>query len=500
MKQSAFLFVLILFASCSPLFAQKAKTITEIINQETEQIETYDTSGFGEYQVAIRFPYASARVLNKADYDSIQAFSKISVEYIYTKYTHSQPHQKELDRDRFEALQRIAPDLFTNPRINWDILVQTSATTAEDARGLFHGFVITYQPPVTEARKMRIKSNLDNIVDCAKKRPPEGSPEFPGGRDSMNLWLKQNIKFPVKELKTKGMTRTALVEFEIDVATGLPALVRTTKGVSPAHNDHIKTMVSKMPEWSEGISEVQFSMLLTFTYTEDGRQVIDVSPLRGYDPEKCRGIQSDSLVGSVMDRHKEWEKMLVVEDVTGSMMPYIADLLLWNALKGNLEKTQHFVFFNDGDKKDDDDKVIGSTGGLYHTKPQSVDKLEDKMIEAVVGGDGGDSPENDIEAILEGIKACPECKEVVLIADNSATPRDLELVEKIGRPVRVILCGVRSNINPAHLYIAWKTKGSVHTIKQDITSLTDLQEGQTLKVMGQTFKIVKGQLVETTRF
>jgi hypothetical protein len=174
-------------------------------------------------------------------------------------------------------------------------------------------------------------------------------------------------------------------------------------------------------------------------------------------------------------------------------------LLLWNALKGNLQQTSHFVFFNDGDNTPNAEKEIGSTGGIYHATPKNVEVLEETMIAAIAGGNGDDIPENDIEAILAGIKACPDCAEVILIADNNATPRDLKLVEQITKPVHVILCGIKYAPNPAHLYIAWKTKGSLHTIKEDIDTLAKMEEGQTIKVMGASYKIINGKFVPIGR-
>lgn len=481
--------------SISTLFGQKRISSKEILAQPVEEIAVFDTTGFGIYELAIRFNYGSPRILNPEAYKAIESYGKISVEYIYSKFTHSQPNQKALDSDRFASLQKLAPDLFKDTGIRWDVTVQTEANTPESARALFHGFVIRYQPPVTEARKEEIKTELDAVVDCAKKRPPADAAKYPGGPDALKTWLESNIKFPKDELKSKGSSKSAIVEFQIDNDSGKPTNIRVSKGASPKHNEHIKAIMGNLSGWGKGKPSIEFSLLIQFTIGEDGKARIESHPLRGYNPKDCKGLKSDSLVMKVMDRNKDWKKMLVVEDVTGSMMPFIADLLLWNALKGNLQNTDHFVFFNDGDSKETEEKEIGSTGGLYHAKPKSIEVLEETMISAIAGGDGDDTPENDIEAVIEGIKACPECEEVILISDNNATPRDLELISQITKPVHVILCGVRYAPNPAHLYIAWKTKGSLHTIKEDITKLKTMEEGQTITIMGRTYKILDGKFV-----
>lgn len=293
----------------------------------------------------------------------------------------------------------------------------------------------------------------------------------------------------------------ALVEFRIDTATGKPVDVRVSRGASKTHNETIKKIVQGMPSWKTGGSpDVEFSLLIRFDLTADGLRETEISPLRGYKPKECQFFKPDPTISNALTRNREkWKKMLIVEDVTGSMIPYVADLLIWNSLRSNMENTGHFVFFNDGDAKEDFEKEIGCTGGIYHVRPKSLTELEKMMVKAIAGGTGGDTRENDMEAVLAGIEACPDCTDIILIADNNATPRDLSLLEKVGKPIHVILCGIQYAPNPAHLGIAWKTKGSVHTLQQDITELAKMQEGDSIKVMGQLYRIINGKLVEISR-
>lgn len=102
-------------------------------------------------------------------------------------------------------------------------------------------------------------------------------------------------------------------------------------------------------------------------------------------------------------------------------------------------------------------------------------------------GSGGDAMENDIEAILKGIELSKNHKEIILIADNNAGPKDLTLLNQINQPDKVILCGVFKNINPAYLTLARKTGGSIHTIENDITHLIKINEGEIIKIEGQLF-------------
>src|SRR5690606_25496232 len=73
----------------------------------------------------------------------------------------------------------------------------------------------------------------------------------------------------------------------------------------------------------------------------------------------------DSTVVNIMNRHPSWKEMMVVTDVTGSMSPYLIQLVLWHNLNRNAHKVKRYVFFNDGDQLPDRKKKVGMTGGIY---------------------------------------------------------------------------------------------------------------------------------------
>jgi hypothetical protein len=204
---------------------------------------------------------------------------------------------------------------------------------------------------------------------------------------------------------------------------------------------------------------------------------------------------SDSTVLKVFERNDDWNDILVVGDFTGSMEPYIAEVMLWHHLSFDKNKNRAYVFFNDGDSKPDNEKKIGKTGGIYTYSGNDIDKLIDTAIKTVEAGSGGDIQENDIEAILYGIEKYPELETVVLIADNWSNMRDFEIYEKIDRPVKVILCGMNRVINLQYLNLAYKTGGSVHTIEQDLTDLLQLKEGETIRINDVIYTIKNGEFL-----
>ncbi|MGB0523559.1 MAG: hypothetical protein ACPGJS_11400 [Flammeovirgaceae bacterium] len=207
----------------------------------------------------------------------------------------------------------------------------------------------------------------------------------------------------------------------------------------------------------------------------------------------------DSVVYRVFDRHPAWQNMLVVNDWTGSMYQYGAQAVLWHRLNLIKRRDQvaidNFIFFNDGNMLPDDEKQIGNTGGIYQSKGESIKKLAHTMREVMLSGFGGDKPENDVEAILYGLQHAANFRELVLIADNRSAVRDMELLEQVNVPIKIILCGTDKEkpIHPDYLKMAQLTNGSIHTIAKDIMNLADKKEGDTIEVLGVTYILADGQ-------
>jgi hypothetical protein len=179
------------------------------------------------------------------------------------------------------------------------------------------------------------------------------------------------------------------------------------------------------------------------------------------------------------------------------MYQYGAQAVLWHRLHYEKDAVKYFMFFNDGNQKKDPQKRIGNTGGIYYGKPDSIEYLLKVMKLVAKNGYGGDIPENNIEAILKAIKIFKGYDELVMVADNKAAVRDMILLNKVNVPIKIILCGLEKNqtIHPHYLEIARRTKGSIHTIEEDISGLEFLKEREAITISGIVYKVKKGKLV-----
>ncbi len=209
---------------------------------------------------------------------------------------------------------------------------------------------------------------------------------------------------------------------------------------------------------------------------------------------------TDFVVSDVFDRN-DWVNMLVVTDLTGSMSPYAAQLILWLKLNAIEDRIKQYVFFNDGNTLPDDRKEIGHTGGLYEIRSKDYSVIESLALRCMRSGHGGDGQENDLEAVLHGVSICEDCEHLILIADNFSPVRDMALLEQIKKPVKIILCGVseETGINVEYLNIARSTGGSIHLMEQDLYNLIELNEGESIKIGGRTYIVDKDGFREERR-
>ncbi|CAF0777234.1 unnamed protein product [Rotaria sordida] len=197
----------------------------------------------------------------------------------------------------------------------------------------------------------------------------------------------------------------------------------------------------------------------------------------------------EHVVENVLSRNN-WTDILAVVDVTGSMQPCAAAVYKWMKLSQDKTKNiRYYVFFNDGDDKLNSAKKIGSTGGIYSMAANNLNKVLATMQSAMKNGNGGDIPENDIEAILHGIEMCPTCTDIIHIADNKATPRDLNLLNRVTKPIKVLTCQVDvAGVNPQLLNVADKTNGSLHTLDEDVFNLSAIPVGEKITIGRRTYR------------
>lgn len=369
------LIISILTSSFSSSFSQVKLNFNININAEKLKVRHYElknqtTNRFK--QVIVTSDFNSSELNNIRILDSLNnsPINVISVDYVFTEYKDSLT-QDRLNNKRIFELYLAAPFIVNQGMTKWRFVEQLGFTKDEDARKLFHGFVINY---VVE------NSYLASTVD--------------------------EVKGDIKRLMHK--------------------------------------------------------------------------------PE-------DSSIYKIFTRNPQFTNEVIVTDFTCSMTPYYLEVVAWYSLH-QFQNEVSFSFFNDGDGKPNDKKLIGKTGGVHQCRTNSLDTISKCILETIKTGCSGDNPENDIEAILRAIDKNPNAKEIILIADNWSDMRDYNLRYQVNKPVRIILCGTKYGINPQYLNLAMITKGSIHTLEEDLDNLYKLSDGMKFMLGGQTFIVTNGRI------
>lgn len=208
----------------------------------------------------------------------------------------------------------------------------------------------------------------------------------------------------------------------------------------------------------------------------------------------------DSTCQEIFKRNPQWGSKVLIIDWTASMYRHGAQVMHWIEKVGKEEEVLGIVFFNDGDNKWDNEKVVGETGGIYTVDGFDHDSIMSAMERVSFGGSGGDHRENDLEAVREAMDLYPEADEFILIADNSGPVRDMGLLPEIERPLRIILCGVYHDRYEAdYLSIAYQTKSSIHTSDIDMVDLSKLGNFQVLEFAETSYILHQGKFKKIKR-
>ncbi|MFN0203699.1 MAG: hypothetical protein ACKVTZ_19385 [Bacteroidia bacterium] len=482
-RKNMILFVL-LVSTISPLFAQTylEQYLNNILLKETLEVPVYqfDTA---ENAITFRVNYAKPIIKNAKDWaKKPKEHIPYQVDLIYTKYPFQfqdwRTNYDTLLMRRIENLQALDP-LLKESSVRWRFILQTGCKTEAEAMKMFHGFVVYHHPvpqpillPVPPEEKPN--ASVVSIPIRYSEKDKEKKQATEEAESLQNATKKENTpsstppaeekKEPiVKGGKTDGKMADPNINRELDA--GAPTLPTFKSGYADSK-----------AFWAGDNTDLMHKVL-------EGKVKL-----------------KDSLVYSILDRHKNWKNMLVVMDWTGSMYVYGAQLLLWHQqqMKSDSSKVKHFVLFNDGNKKPNHLKTNGQTGGIYFNDDYNISSVIDLMTTVMKSGLGGDIEENDLEAITKAIAKYDDFDEVILIGDNSGV-RDIDLLSQIQKPIHVIICDAGrdyAEINPQYARIAFETGGSLHTFNKDFMQLEDIYKVNSMATLGGYYEMRKGKMVK----
>ena len=487
-------------------FTIQAQTITEkrIVSEYN-----FDLPHPGESFLKIPVNFNADNLLSQIP-DSLNNLVIQRVDVVYTTFATSPAfNQEKLNQQRINKLQKVWRKAL-DPSIIWAEIGQNVAKNRNAAKKLFHGFVIYYRPTPTKKTIEKELSFIDAILKGEKpiKEEPvfisETETEFVVANAEWSTPSTSNIgKTPYTECHLRELVRLGTLNDNIVIPDQLGCYNvhifcrRTTMKNANIITDSLSKCSKSIGVSKYWVEETEVNQIndYIFTWAEriddciaDTPDTIMPSYLYNWFNAGDYGI-----VEAVFSRNPQWKNAHIVMDVTGSMSPYIAKTMVWAKSTQESSQVMAYTFFNDGDSKLQHEKQIGKVGGIYSVKNSAFEPVYNKMKKTMLKGGGGDAPENNVEAIIKGIKTFPNCTEIIMVADNWATPRDLSLVKELNIPVHIILCGAINSTNVAYIQLAYDTGGSVHTIEEDLI-MRDIEPGKTLKIGNTYFTLFNGRI------
>ena len=476
MRNCLSLFVIVFFPSL--LFGQRETFTDSVLRNKIILMPAYHPSKVGNEYIFLPMNFGRPEILDTSGIYILKNAEIFSIDLVFTDYP-SNNSLKELNTKRIRNLQQIIPYILNRKNIDWQVVRQMNGYDKATAELLPHGFVINYRKAFSkEDHEGEIKyiEDYSKFLPKPKEVPKKPVPQIPAPPRKIRYWdviYGDAGAAPVRYMgnrTVKEVSDTRIPYNEGEVIVGLPKSDPYCK----------RNLTWEEKKRFERIDSVFFVLLPPDI--KETRKVPDILP----PAEKPR--LPDSTVDKYF-RRNHYHNILLVLDVTMSMAPYSAAVLSWISDSANQSNIKYVSCFNDGDDMQDALKQIGKTGGVYGELFKNPLRLS-KLIETTMDkGSGGDTPENVCEAILRSIDKCPECSDIVLIADNWAGVRDIELVNKITRPVNIIVCGGVMGVHPDYVTIASTTNGSLHFNNEDIKDLPLLKEGKTIVIRGIGFQL-----------
>lgn len=460
--------------------AQTGNLIDSVLANNIVRIPAYQLAKVGNETLVLQMNYASSSFVDTAGVYKLQNAQILSVDLLFTDFPANQ-NLVALNKRRLQALAALVPIATQQSNTVWQIIRQLDGKDKASAANMLHGFVVNYRSPETVVTKKKEIDLIKSVTPTVINVPAE----VPFVEEKVNNW---------SAIHNGGLPRQRVVIYNRPLRKSdinKPVLQKMA-----APKDTIVSFTYKEAKSSQLIPNIGSK----FLRDKDSVFFLLAPPLQATTklaPPALRSLGDSSVLKTL--KRNQFNKMLVVADVTGSMSPYIAQVFAWVNSEAEKSNVQYVVCFNDGDGRDNDYKKIGRTGGIYGEVYKDAVQLSKLIISTMDKCQNNDIQENDCEAIIKGIDLCSDCNNVVLLADSWAPVRDISLVENIKKPVKVIACGNRLGIRPEYIEIALKTNGSLHFMDEDVIDLTPLRKGKQMMIHGKLYAFKNGWVNEVVR-
>ncbi|HLW30414.1 MAG TPA: hypothetical protein VKX29_06125 [Brumimicrobium sp.] len=126
------------------------RTVDDILEQPEKKAGIYRIAGTYLNTAVVNMNYGSAEILSVMNKKELKDADIIQIDVVYTNYPRDQDIS-DLNKQRILNMLSIRPDLIKSSGITWSMVRQMYCRNESQAKLLFHGVVIYYQPEQTQA-------------------------------------------------------------------------------------------------------------------------------------------------------------------------------------------------------------------------------------------------------------------------------------------------------------------------------------------------------------
>lgn len=126
------------------------RTVNDILDQPEKKSGIYRISGTYLKTAVVNMNYGQSDILSVMDRKELQNANIIQIDLVYTNFPKGQDIS-ELNKQRILKMLSIRSDLIKSAGISWSVIRQMYCKDEAQAKMLFHGAVIYYQPEQSQA-------------------------------------------------------------------------------------------------------------------------------------------------------------------------------------------------------------------------------------------------------------------------------------------------------------------------------------------------------------
>ncbi|WP_243346952.1 energy transducer TonB [Parabacteroides sp. FAFU027] len=223
-------------------------------------------------------------------------------------------------------------------------------------------------------------------------------PEYPGGIDSMMMFLSKNMVYP-KEAIEKKIEGLVINNFFVD-KSGLISDVQIIKGVHPLLNEEAVRVIKSFPRWkwnkdSKDISPLRFTLPIRFTIP---KETYKSSTPTNSKTQKNSVVLSDTVIykkdSTISDNNDIPEPILIFESMpefpkgNEAMMDYIHEHIIYpkELLDSNIKGTVLCEFLVSKEGVISDIKIVRGLDPLLDEEAVRIIKTFPKWKPGMQGG------------------------------------------------------------------------------------------------------------------